>query len=180
MTENQNILFETGINPNNNTLQNQVNINNLNIEQTTTEPTSSNIQDIVQKQKRLYDDIITLSSNINIDLNEKTNIDTNTNNNEDLYQISGVTCPSQNNINNNQFFQNNSNLNTFRLMKGEQSKKIDELINKFNNLYSSDDNNTDSDNYNNNNNMNEEKETNFHQYNTISNILVVVILVMTI
>ena len=170
MTENQNFLFETGINPNNNTLQNQVNINNLNIEQTTTEPTSSNIQDIVQKQKRLYDDIITLSSNINIDLNEKTNIDTNTNNNEDLYQISGVTCPSQNNINNNQFFQNNSNLNTFRLMKGEQSKKIDELINKFNNLYSSDDNNNDSDNYNN-NNMNEEKETNFHQYNTISNIL---------
>ena len=131
MTENKNFTYETEILPRNNTIQNQVNINNFNLEQTT-EPNSSNIQDIVQKQKKLYDEIITLSTNMNVnnDLNYNNNINTNINNNEDLYQLSGVSNQSQN----KQLFQNHSNLNNIHSIKGEQSKKINELINKFNNL----------------------------------------------
>ena len=170
--ENNKLLYKTGINSNNQILKNQININTINADRQPTEPNSSKIQDIVEKQQKLYDDIIALSSNINLnyDLNEKNNINDNINNNEELlYHISGTSHPSHNIINDNQLYQNNPNSKNINLIKGEQSKKLNELINRFNNLYSSENNNGNYENYNHiNNKRNEERESNNLHYNTIN------------
>ena len=173
MMENNNFSFKTGgIVP---SRQNQINTNNINIDYQTTEPNSSNLQDIIQKQKKLYDDIITLSSNLNFnfDLNENhNNLNENMNSQDNSNKISANLNPKNNQLNNEQQYRNFSgpNTNDINLINGEQSKKLDELINKFNYLYSSD-NNEDIKNYNINNNniLNEEKEMNIHDYYTINN-----------
>ena len=170
--ENKNFSFKTGeVDPSS---QNIINQNNINVNYQTTEPNSSNLQDIVQKQKKLYDDIITLSSNpnLNLDVNENlNNLNDNTNNQDDCNKISSNLNPTKSLLTNDQQFKNISkpNINNINFINGEQTKKLNELINKFNYLYSSDikkDMNT----YNiNNNNLNEEKEMNIHDYYTISN-----------
>ena len=50
------------------------NISNINFDYQTTEPSTSNVQDIFQKQKKLNEDMATISTNLNInnDTNEKT------------------------------------------------------------------------------------------------------------
>ncbi len=50
------------------------NSNNINFEYQTTEPSTSNVHDIFQKLKKLYEDLATISTNLNSsnDQNEKT------------------------------------------------------------------------------------------------------------
>ena len=151
--ENKNFSFKTGeVDPSS---QNIINQNNINVDYQTTEPNSS------QKQKKLFDDIITLSSNLNLnfDVNEnQNNLNDNTNNQDDCNKISSNLNPTKNLLTNDQQFKNISkpNINNINFINGEQTKKLNELINKFNYLYSSDINEN-MNTYNiNNNNINEE------------------------
>ena len=147
-------------------------LNNRNIDCQTTEPNSTTIQNIIQKQKRLYNDITTLSSNLNnnFDLNKNHNNNVNIKINNDYNKISSNTNSKENQFRNERDNKNIS-LNNLNLIKDQQSEKINELINKFNNLYSSENNNKDKQNYNINNdyNLKEEKEINFQDSYTLSN-----------
>ena len=92
------------------------NISNINFDYQTTEPSTSNVQDIFQKQKKLNEDMATISTNLNInnDTNEKT-----------ISYSNSKQNPQQKQIN---------NVNIVEIDK--QKDRLDELINKFNNLYS--------------------------------------------
>ena len=97
------------------------NISNINFDYQTTEPSTSNVQDIFQKQKKLNEDMATISTNLNInnDTNEKT-----------ISYSNSKQNPKQKQIN---------NVNIVEIDK--QKDRLDELINKFNNLYSSENEN---------------------------------------
>ena len=169
--ENNNFSFKPGgINPSNQVTDNQISTNKMNIDYQTTEPNSSNIHDIVQKQKKLYDDIITLSSNLNLnfDLNENNNmLNNNINNNNDYHKITENLQQTKFNPNQKNDFLNisSSNNNNIEYEKGNQSKKLDELINKFNNLYSSENNNE----RNEEDNIHVDNKMNVNEFFTLSN-----------
>ena len=97
------------------------NISNINFDYQTTEPSTSNVQDIFQKQKKLNEDMATISTNLNLnnDTNEKT-----------ISYSNSKQNPKQKKIN---------NVNIVEIDK--QKDRLDELINKFNNLYSSENEN---------------------------------------
>ena len=97
------------------------NLSNINFDYQTTEPSTSNVQDIFQKQKKLNEDMATISTNLNInnDTNEKT-----------ISYSNSKQNPQQKQIN---------NVNIVEIDK--QKDRLDELINKFNNLYSSENEN---------------------------------------
>ena len=139
MMENNNFSFKTGgISP---SRQIQINPNNINIDYQALEPNSSNLQDIVQNQKKMHDDIITLSSNLNLnfDVNENNNnLNANKNSKEDYNRISSNLNPTKNELSNEKQHKTKSDSTRydFNQINGEQSKKLNELINKFNYLYS--------------------------------------------
>ena len=111
----------------------------INIENQTTDPSTSNVQDIFQKQKKLYDEMTTLSTNLNLnnDQNENT-ISYTTSNKNNFNQILTGSYPSKSrfDLNQNSQREKDNNINMNKIEK--QKDKLDELINKFNNLYSSD------------------------------------------
>ena len=173
MMENNNFSFKTGgISP---SRQIQINPNNINIDYQALEPNSSNLQDIVQNQKKMHDDIITLSSNLNLnfDVNENNNnLNANKNSKEDDNRISSNLNPTKNELSNEKQHKTkpDSTRYDFNQINGEQSKKLNELINKFNYLYSSDNSEEMKIyNINNKNHFKEEKEYIIHDYNTINN-----------
>ena len=120
-------------------------LNNLNIDYQTTDPSSSNVQDIFQKQKKLNDDLAPLSTNLNInnDPNEN-NVSYNTSNKNNFNTSSH---PSKNKVDLNQSSQGKQNNNINMIKVEKQKDKLDELINKFNNLYSSENDNKINDYY---------------------------------
>ena len=147
-------------------------ISNLNMDYQTTDPSSSNIQDIFKKQKKLNEDLATLSTNLNInnDPNENT-ISYTTSNKNNFNQILTGSKTSKNKIDLNQSSQGKQNNNVNMIKVERQKDKLDELINKFNNLYSTENENKE-DNYytlrniNINNRRNENNNTN----NSLNNI----------
>jgi hypothetical protein len=74
-TKNNNFSFKPVINNKRKSLKSKnSNSNNINFEYQTTEPSTSNVQDIFQKQKKLNEDLATISTNLNFnnDPNERT------------------------------------------------------------------------------------------------------------
>ena len=120
-------------------MDNPINTKNIKSDLNTTDANSSNLQDIVKKQQKLYEDIKTLSSNINLNLDINQNNNTNNNNNNnfnDYYQLSADVNREKSQMNNKQLFGNMPRTTKSNI----QSEKINELIHKFNNLYSSEKN----------------------------------------
>ena len=109
-------------------MEKPIKINKIITRHQTTETNSLNIQDIIQKQKKVYI-IITLSSNKNSNL-DLYNINNFSNNiNENLNCISGTSQLPQNKTCSKQILHcNNDNY----IMNGNQNTNINELINKFN------------------------------------------------
>ena len=160
-------------------------INNLNMEYQTTDPSSSNFQDFFQKQKKLNDDLATLSTNNNLNFEQNENTISNiTPNKKSFNQILTSSHQSKNKIDFNQNPQGpqklDNNLNS--IQEGDQRNKLDELINKFNNLYSSESEIRNDDNYrtlrtldenrlniNNLNNISSDKINSRHLYKKLSN-----------
>ena len=112
---------------------------NLNMDYQTTDPSTSNVQDIFQKQKKLNDDLATLSTNLNLNYDQNENTISNvTSHKNNFNQILTGSHASKNRIDfnsNSQGLPKGNNLNYIK--EGNQASKLDELINKFNNLYSS-------------------------------------------
>ena len=170
----QNFSFKpSNINSTNNFLDNPKNPNNIKSDLNTTDANSSNLQDIVQKQKKLYEDIKTLSSNmnLNLDINQNNN---NSNNFNDYYQLSADINREKSQMNKKQLFGNMPRTTKSNI----QSEKINELIHKFNNLYSSEkshnknmvSNNINMNNIKNNSNSNEdEQEMKIQDFFSINN-----------
>ena len=123
------------------------NSNNINLENQTTDPSTSNYPEILKKQKKFHDDLTTLSTNLNLNYDQNDNT------------ISNITYNKNNNINHSQGAINNNNLT---LLQGKQMDKLDELINKFNNLYSSED-----DEYKNKNDLSERNVNNYYNIRNI-------------
>ena len=160
-------------------------VNNLNMEYQTTDPSSSNFQDFFQKQKKLNDDLATLSTNNNLNFDQNENTISNiTPNKKSFNQILTSSHQSKNKIDFNQNPQGpqklDNNLNS--IQEGDQRNKLDELINKFNNLYSSESEIRNDDNYrtlrtldenrlniNNLNNISSDKINSRHLYKKLSN-----------
>ena len=89
------------------------NSNNINLENQTTDPSTSNYPEILKKQKKFHDDLTTLSTNLNLNYDQNDNT------------ISNITYNKNNNINHSQGAINNNNLT---LLQGKQMDKLDELI----------------------------------------------------
>ena len=160
-------------------------VNNLNMEYQTTDPSSSNFQDFFQKQKKLNDDLATLSTNNNLNFEQNENTISNiTPNKKSFNQILTSSHQSKNKIDFNQNPQGpqklDNNLNS--IQERDQRNKLDELINKFNNLYSSESEIRNDDNYrtlrtldenrlniNNLNNISSDKINSRHLYKKLSN-----------
>ena len=165
----QNFSFKPSkINSTKNFLDNPINANNIKSDLNTTDANSSNLQDIVQKQQKLYEDIKTLSSNINlnIDLNQNNN----NNNINDYYQLSADINLAKSQTNNKQIFENMPRTTKSNI----QSEKINELIHKFNNIYSSEKSQNANMVSNNNNNVGinsneDEQEVNIQDFFSINN-----------
>ena len=155
-TKNNNFSFKPVINNKRKSLKEKnSNSNNINFEYQTTEPSTSNVQDIFQKQKKLNEDLATISTNLNFnnDPNEKT--------------IS-YTTPYKNNFNQVSQTKQINNVNIVEIDK--QKDRLDELINKFNNLYSSEnDNKLDNNEYHTTRNIDINKKRNIKN-NSINNI----------
>ena len=155
-TKNNNFSFKPVINNKRKSLKEKnSNSNNINFEYQTTEPSTSNVQDIFQKQKKLNEDLATISTNLNFnnDPNEKT--------------IS-YTTPYKNNFNQVPQTKQINNVNIVEIDK--QKDRLDELINKFNNLYSSEnDNKLDNNEYHTIRNIDINKKRNIKN-NSINNI----------
>ena len=113
--------------------------NNLNIDYQTTDPSSTNVQDIFQKQKKLNDDLATLSTNLNLNYDQNENTISNVTSHKNNFNQ--ILTGSHASKNRNDFNANSQGIlkgNNVNLIKeGNQASKLDELINKFNNLYSS-------------------------------------------
>ena len=115
-----------------------LNSNLINLEYQTTDPSSTNFQDIFQKQKKLNEDLATLSTNLNINNEQNENTISYTNSNKNNFnQIPTSSHNSKNRINLIQNMQENHDKNVNSIKIERQKDKLDELINKFNNLYSS-------------------------------------------
>ena len=115
-----------------------LNSNLINLEYQTTDPSSTNFQDIFQKQKKLNEDLATLSTNLNINNEQNENTISYTNSNKNNFnQIPTSSHNSKNRINLIQNMQENQDKNVNSIKIERQKDKLDELINKFNNLYSS-------------------------------------------
>ena len=114
-------------------------MNNLNLDYQTTDPSSSNVQDIFQKQKKLNDDLATLSTNQNLNFDQNENTLNNSNPNKiNFNQILNNSNQSKNKIDFNQSSYDKQDKNLININKERNPRdKLDELINKFNNLYSS-------------------------------------------
>jgi len=153
----QNFSFKPSkINSTKNFLDNPINPQKRNSDLHPTEANSSNLQDIVQKQQKLYEDIKTLSSNINLNLNLDFNQNNTKNNNlNDFYQLSANINSAKSQMNTKQLFGNMPKTTKSNI----QREKINELIHKFNNLYSSEKSLSNNINMNNvRNNSNEEEQ----------------------
>ena len=101
----------------------------INIENQTTDPSTSNVHDIFQKQKKLYDEMATLSTNLNLnnDQNENT-ISYTTSNKNNFNQILTGSYPSKSrfDLNQNSQREKDNNINMNKIEK--QKDKLDELI----------------------------------------------------
>ena len=147
-------------------------INNLNMDYQTTDPSSSNIQDIFKKQKKLNDDLATLSTNLNLnnDPNENT-ISYTTSNKNNFNQILTGSKTSKNKVDLNPSSKGIQNNNVNIIPVERQKDKLDELINKFNNLYSSENENKEDNYYTLRNiNMNNRRNENTNINNSLNNI----------
>ena len=162
-------------------------LNNLNIEYQTTDPSSSNVRDLLQKQKKINDDFATISTNqnLNFDQNNENTISNVTPNKTNFNLNINSSHQSKNKIDFNQSSQglqkqDNNLLNMNK--EGNQRDRLDELINKFNNLYSSESDIRNDDNYhtlrniddnrisiNNTNNLSSDKINSRHLYKNIQN-----------
>ena len=166
----QNFSFKpSNINSTKNFLDNPINTKNIKSDLNTTDANSSNLQDIVQKQQKLYEDIKTLSSNINLNLDINQNNSNNNNNNfNNFYQLSADINQAKSQMNNKQLFENMPKTTKSKI----QSEKINELIHKFNNIYSSEKSQNTNMVSNNNvgsNSNEDEKEVNIKDFFSINN-----------
>ena len=168
MKQNNNFSFKpVGINKKI-SLQDKNNLlNNLNLEYQTTDPSSSNVQDLFQKQKKLNDDLATLSTNQNLNFDQNENTISNiTPNKKNINQILNSSNQSKNKIDFNQSSHSKQDNNLININKeGNPRDKLDELINKFNNLYSSENDIKNEDKYHTLRNLDENK----YNINNINN-----------
>ena len=161
--ENKNFSFKSGgINTANNFTDNQNMNTNINLDFQTTTQNTNTLPDMVKKQKKLYDDIMILSSNLNLNFDTNLSIDNNNTISKNNEEISTDSHMGKAIINKDALQKlTNSSKNNTHLIKGNQRQKINELISKFNNLYKNE--NLNNDDYN-----NDEKEINPNDFGTIN------------
>ena len=161
--ENKNFSFKSGgFNTANNFTDNQNMNTNINLDFQTTTQNTNTLPDMVKKQKKLYDDIMILSSNLNLNFDTNDTIDNNNTISKNNEEISTDSHMGKAIINKDALQKlTNSSKNNTHLSKGNQRQKINELISKFNNIYKNE--NLNNDEYN-----NDEKEMNTNDFGTIN------------
>ena len=160
--ENKNYSFKSGGINTENFNDNQNMNSKINLDFQTTTQNTNTIPDMVKKQKKLYDDIMILSSNLNLNIDTNDTIENNNTISKNNEEISTDSHMGRAIINKDALQKlTNSSKNNNHLIKGNQRQKINELINKFNNLYKNE--NLNNDDYN-----NDEKEMNPNDFGTIN------------